>query len=437
MKFLPIVVTTLLGFSNAATFEDSIPSENEMDTNRYLVTMESIAAIPEMSRLKIATVGRGKWAVIELDSEELKEKFAESEIELYPDALVYPFPVKDSGNDNKNFLASSFAEVAEELAAQETPWGINKVFLKNGSPDIPSTMPTEVKTVCIIDSGYQRSHPDLVDTATAADSSQASPNSSLYYGTDGCKHGTHVAGTVVGSDNDQGVIGVFPGASVKVVRTFGDNCQYAYVSQLLSAIDKCADVGADIVSMSLGSSFNFPGLGNGIADYTSNDDMLFIAAAGNGGNSAYSYPAGYSAVMGVGATSESDQIAYFSQYNDQVDISGPGVGVRSTTGTSSYSSYSGTSMATPHVAGVALLLWNKYPACTTSEIRDALEKGATDKGTPGKDNFYGYGIVNYWASFDYLSTNGCAASVYDGPTTDGAPGAGEPNEWFSKVFLQN
>jgi len=276
-----------------------------------------------------------------------------------------------------------------------------------------------------------------VNTAAAADPSQASPNSNLYYGTYGCKHGTHVAGTVVGSNNNEGVIGVFPGASVKVVRTFGDSCQYAYVSQLLSAIDKCADVGADIVSMSLGSSFNFPGLGDGIADYTNNDDMLFIAASGNGGNSAYSYPAGYSDVMGVGATSESDIIAYFSQYNDQVDISGPGVRIKSASGPNSYSFLSGTSMATPHVSGVALLLWNRFPWCNNREIRTALEQGATDKGPPGKDNFYGYGIVNYWASFDYLSTYGCLASAYDGPTTDGTPGAGEPNEWFSKVFLQN
>lgn len=279
MKFLPIVVAALLGLSNAATFEDTASTENEMDTKRYLVSMEKIATNAEMSRMKIATVGRGKWAVIELENEDLKEKFAESDIELYPDALVYPLPVDSRAAEveSGNFLASSYAEVAEEMAAQETPWGINKVFLKNGTPDIPSSFPTEVKTVCIIDSGYQLSHPDLVNTATAADDNQSSPSDSLYYGTDGCQHGTHVAGTVVATDNSEGVIGVFPGASVQVVRTFGDSCRYAYVSQLLAAIDKCADKQADIVSMSLGSSFNFPGLGQGIADYTNDDDSLYCS----------------------------------------------------------------------------------------------------------------------------------------------------------------
>jgi len=430
MKFFPVAFAFLSGFSNAATFEDFPSTANEADNNRYLVDMESFTANGEMSSLRLGTVGRGKWAVIELDDEELKEKFARSGVELYPDALVYSLPL-NSGNDYGH------GGFAPEEAAQETPWGINKVFLKDGTSDIPSTLPTQLKTVCIIDSGYQLSHPDLTDTATAADPAQASPNSRLYYGTDGCEHGTHVSGTVVGSDNGEGVIGVFPGASVKVVRTFGDSCRYSYLSLLLGAIDKCAESNADIVSMSLGSFFSFPGLGGGIADYTDNDNMLFIAAAGNGGNSAYSYPAGYSDVMGVGATDESDGIAYFSQYNDQVDISGPGVDVKSTTGTSGYSNYSGTSMATPHVSGVALLLWNNYPACTNKEIRTALEQSATDKGTAGRDDYFGHGIINYWAAFDYLSASPCAASAYDGPTTDGKPGAGEPNEWFSKVFLQN
>lgn len=425
MKFLPVALAFLSVFSNAATFEEFPPTTNEADYNRYLVDMESFTANAEMSSLRLGEVGRGKWAVIHLEDEELKEKLVQSGVDLFPDALVYPFPLDSAGHEG----------LAPEEAAQETPWGISKVFLKDGTPDIPSTMPSELKTMCIIDSGYQLTHPDLPDTATAADSGQSGSSSSLYYGTDGCQHGTHVSGTVVGSDNDEGVVGVFPGASIKVMRTFGDSCTFSYLSLLYGAIDRCAESNADIVSMSLGSFFNFPFLGSAIKNYVDNDNMLFIAAAGNGGNSAYSYPAGYSDVMGVGATDESDEIAYFSTYNDQVDISGPGVAVKSTTGDSEYSIYSGTSMATPHVSGVALLLWNNYPVCTNKEIRTALEQSATDKGAPGRDDYFGYGIVNYWAAFDYLNDNPCAASAYDGPTTDGMPGAGEPNEWFSKVFL--
>ena len=87
--------------------------------------------------------------------------------------------------------------------------------------------------------------------------------------------------------------------------------------------------------------------------------MLLVAAAGNSGNGAYSYPASYNNVISVAATDSSDDRAPFSQFNDQVDIAAPGVGVPSTTGTDGYSSYSGTSMATPHVSGVAMVLWNQ------------------------------------------------------------------------------
>merc|ERR1711971_549781 len=102
------------------------------------------------------------------------------------------------------------------------------------------------KEVCIIDSGYQLNHPDLPSTATAADNDQTSSSGSLYYGTDGCRHGTHVAGTIVASDNTEGVIGVFPGAKSKIVRTFANSCGWAYTSELINAVEKCAAAGADI-----------------------------------------------------------------------------------------------------------------------------------------------------------------------------------------------
>merc|ERR1712228_722132 len=138
--------------------------------------------------------------------------------------------------------------------------------------------------------------------------------------------------------------------------------------------------------------------------------MGSIAAAGNSGNGAFSYPASYDSIMSVGATDVNKNIASFSQHNSQVDISGPGVSVKSTTGSTGYSSYSGTSMATPHVSGVALLLWNKYPTCTNNEIREALESSALDRGSPGKDIYFGHGIVRYWAAVDFLTNKPCGTT---------------------------
>jgi hypothetical protein len=290
-------------------------------------------------------------------------------------------------------------------------------------PTMPST-PTTHK-ICIVDSGYYKAHEDLPDTASTADTVLNDPTDF----TDGCAHGSHVAGTILATaNNDKGVIGVFPDATpVYFVKVFGDSCGYSYQSSVLNANEKCVAAGAKVINMSLGGGGFSSSTNTGYTNLV-NDGALIIAAAGNGGNSAYSYPASYPAVMSVAATDVNNNKASFSQFNDQVDIAAPGVGVQSTTtsSTSSYSFYSGTSMATPHVAGVALLLWNKYPQCTNLEIREALEKSAIDYGDNGLDNLFGNGIVNYNNAAAYVtSANGCAA--YATPTVSPAPSAATPS----------
>lgn len=290
--------------------------------------------------------------------------------------------------------------------SQEIPYGIDNVFGSDLSPHL--TLPQQVtKKMCIIDSGYMIVHPDLPNDADAADPNQGS-SSSNPYSYDGCGHGSHVAGTIGAINNDYGVVGVYPGApDMQIVKVFGssgsNSCSWTYTSSLLAAGSYCKDSGAKIINMSLGGGSPSPTSEQFWQDLFDNHNMLIVAAAGNGGNGSYLYPASYPAIMSVAATDSSNNIASFSQYNDQVDIAAPGVAVKSTVGIDGYESWSGTSMASPHVAGVAMLLWNNHPDCTNAQIRSAMEKTAQDAGTIGRDDYYGNGIVRYHAANECLA----------------------------------
>lgn len=294
---------------------------------------------------------------------------------------------------------------------QTIPWGINKVFEDtSGNPNVPlsSYFPgTTSHPVCIIDSGIELSHPDLPNDVSNADPGQESS-----FRIDSCGHGTHVAGTIIANDNGEGVIGVYPNApGVKIVKVFGgSNCNWSYSSTLMQAVNNCADSGAKIISMSLGGGYPTSTEQSLFDRLYNNNDVLIIAAAGNDGNSQYSYPASYPSVVSVGATDMNDDIAPFSQYNDQVDITAPGVNVISTEYSDRYTIKSGTSMATPHVSGVVLLLWSKYPYCTNTDIRNAIEISAKDLGAAGRDNRYGNGLVNYWSANMHMTSLLCANS---------------------------
>lgn len=103
-----------------------------------------------------------------------------------------------------------------------------------------------------------------------------------------------------------------------------------------------------------------------------------------------SYPASYDALMSVAAVDSNENKASFSQYNAQVEIAGPGVNVKSTLPNNQYASYSGTSMATPPVAGVAALVWSHFPDCKAWQIRNVLAKTAKEAGSAGCDTSYGF-----------------------------------------------
>jgi len=318
----------------------------------------------------------------------------------------------------RQIIPTTQAPNTKSKSAEEIPWGIGRTYEKDGGIDIPDEayFPNNViHPICIIDSGYSLSHPDLPNDAEGFPSD---------WTTDLCGHGTHVAGTIAAiRGNGQGVVGVYPGApDIIIGKVFSQiSCGWSWASSLIGAAQDCIDSGAKIITMSLGGSVFSTIEMDEFQSMYDDDGILHIAAAGNDGNGVYIYPASYDSIMSVGATDIINNIWGSSQHNAQVEIAAPGVGILSTDGDGiGYSFKSGTSMATPHVAGAALVLWNKHSAATNVQIRDALNAGAIDYGFPGYDIYYGNGLLNYWNAVDVLNQI-IDPSVSPAPTTTPQP----------------
>lgn len=183
-------------------------------------------------------------------------------------------------------------------------------------------------------------------------------------------HGTHVAGTIgaVGN-NGIGVSGIAWSVKVMALK-FMDSTGSGMLSDAVAAIDYARANGAKIINASWGGGGFSSALQTAITRFQ-NAGGIFVAAAGNeSSNNATtaSYPANYSGVISVAASTSSDTLASFSNYGTNVDIAAPGQNIFSTIPGNRYASYSGTSMASPHVAGALALLWGQAPSLTATQL---------------------------------------------------------------------
>ncbi len=217
---------------------------------------------------------------------------------------------------------------------------------------------------------------------------------------DGHGHGTHVAGSVAALDNNLGVVGVAPQAHLYAVKVLSDSGS-GTTSSVVAGIEWAQNNGMKIVNMSLGASSGTTTLENA-CNNAYNAGLLLVAAAGNSGNlrgtgNNINYPARYNSVIAVAAIDKDNKRASFSSTGDQLELSAPGVSVYSTV-PGGYVTYSGTSMASPHVAGVAALVWANNPELSNTELRNLLNETASDLGVTGRDQHFGFGLVNALAA---------------------------------------
>lgn len=245
--------------------------------------------------------------------------------------------------------------------------------------------------VAVIDTGVDLQHEDFNGKFTSYGHDFANGDSNP---DDDNGHGTHVGGIIgANTDNNLGVASIGRQTKLMAIKVLdsGGSGQYSWIA---SGITAAADNGADIINMSLGGSTNSQTLHNAV-DYAFGQGVLEVAASGNSGSSNMFYPAAYSNVMAIGATTSSDVRASYSNYGSWLEMVAPGSSIQSAWCCSAnYANASGTSMASPHVAAVAALLLAVDPTLTHNEMWGILQGSAVDLGSSGFDNFYGWGRVN-------------------------------------------
>jgi thermitase len=246
--------------------------------------------------------------------------------------------------------------------------------------------------IAIIDSGIDQTHPEFSGKVTHC----RSWLTGLGVGTPGCQdlqvHGTHVAGIAAAkANNGAGIAGVAFDAEIMALQAFNSTGS-ALSADLVAAMVYAVRNGADVANYSFGGRTDSQAQRDAVR-LAARRGIVQVAAAGNTGTAGVDFPARLGRVIAVAATDDNDARAGFSSFGRTVELAAPGDLVLSTVpGSVLYMRMSGTSMAAPHVAGLAALLRAK--GYTPAQTRRRLRTSARDLGPEGRDREFGYGLVN-------------------------------------------
>lgn len=336
--------------------------------------------------------GKGLFETLREYAKLREVAFAEPSEAGFNDALLYlpddPQFARLWGLHNTGQVVNGTAGTADADIDAPNAWDLTR-----GDPEV---------IIAVIDTGADLDHPDLsanllprgVEDWDFADGGDSVPDD-----LDG--HGTHVAGTAAAVDNVAGVIGVAPRCRIMPLRVnliAGMNQNRADAINYVAAQAAANPGRRYVINCSWKMSGDHAGVHNAIINAVGSNVVVVFAAANFGQDMDVipTYPAVYPEVIAVAATDQQDRKASFSNYGSQVDVSAPGVNIFSSIPNDTYAFLDGTSMASPHAAGVAALIWSRNRALTNAQVRSLLESTCDniDAKNPGLAGKLGKGRVN-------------------------------------------
>lgn len=374
-----------------------------------------------------------KTHVPSFDIDRLNEKFGTkiSSRLLLDQTFTIKVPEKQQERFLRLFSRSPLVEYAEpdyEVQAFEVPndpdfgkqWGMTKIEspqawdLTHGVPKV---------NIAILDTGIDKDHPDLASKVEEWVNFTSSGTLDDLYG-----HGTHVAGIAAAkTDNELGVAGLGWDSQLLSVKVLNDQGA-GYLSWVADGIIWAVDNGAKVINLSLGGSRGSSTLERAVK-YAWKKGVVLACAVGNSGSQSRTYPAYYKDCIATAATDSDDKKPSWSSYGSWVDVAAPGDKIYSTfpnhsskMGVKNYGYGSGTSMATPHVAGLAGLLFGSDGTLTNSDVRSLIEENAEPISGTGK--YWAYGRINAYQSVLGLGSLGTPILM---PTSTPTP-TPEPTE---------
>lgn len=409
--------------------------EIEVVEDEVMALVDSLEEAEEMAKYYDITLKSYSYGVAVFEEEGIHKRVEQMEMDesfprlsrnlefTLPDVEFTPLEVDDSAAEPMATLYSSDEKKYQQYQLNENhiseAWEVTKGKDDKGTDD---TTDDKSVLVAIIDTGIDTDHSAFPSGTLRTD---------LYYnaytdtkGTtaveDDHGHGTHVAGIIAankdgvilsGYDTNvytSGIYGIAPEAELMIIKANTTGEGTFAIASLIAGINYAVAKGADVINMSLGVDYETGILPTYVESMASmkaaieaakDAGVVVVCATGNDSESTVSYPAYFDSTIAVSATKEGFIFdSSYSTYGEQVDVAAQGTDVLSLGRSDAYATSSGTSMATPIVSGIAALILAENPTYTPDEVRAALQATAMEAGDLGRDDYYGYGIVNAYSA---------------------------------------